>query len=65
MADHESRWSLAHTGNRALLAIVAGLVLGGLCNAAADLPTGVHVLVILAVAGLTYLLVTLLRRPRP
>ncbi|MBC9005082.1 hypothetical protein [Micromonospora aurantiaca (nom. illeg.)] len=64
MTEQESRWSLAHTGNRVLLAVAVGVVLGGLCNATADLPTGAHVLTIVGIAAVTYLLVTLLRRPR-
>lgn len=61
--QYESRWSLNHTGNRVLLAIVVGLVLGGLGSSAGL--TGVdHLLVFVITTGITYALVTLLHRSR-
>lgn len=60
---HESRWSLAHTGNRVLLAVVVGVLLQCLCGSA-DLPAGARVAILLAAAGVTYVLVTLLHRSR-
>lgn len=61
--QHESRWSLAHTGNRVLLAVVAGALLACLCGGT-DLPVGVQFAVLLATAGVTYALVTLVHRSR-
>ena len=60
--QHESRWSLASTGNRILLAVVVGLVVS-FVGRQLDLAHGaVDVLLFVLVAGLTYALVTKLRR---
>jgi hypothetical protein len=61
--QHESRWSLAHTGNRVLLAVVAGLLLSALCGGA-GLTGAARVVVFLAVAGVAYVLATVLHRTR-
>ncbi|WP_446213424.1 hypothetical protein [Micromonospora sp. IBSANI012] len=61
--QHESRWSLSSTGNRVLLAVVVGLVVGWL-GSVAGLTGAAHVLVFVVTAGLTYALVTLLHRSR-
>jgi len=57
----ESRWSLNSTGNRVMLAVLAGLAVGIVAGAA-----GVHgaarVVVFALVAGITYWLTTALRR---
>lgn len=63
MTQQESRWSLAHTGNRVLLAIAVGLLLSALCGTA-GLTGGVRVTVFAAVAGVSYVLVTLLHHFR-
>lgn len=61
MTQPESRWSLAHTGNRVLLAVVVGVVVGAL-GSAAGIHAGGHI-ALFAVAGvLTYALATVLRR---
>lgn len=60
---HNSRWSLSSTGNRILLAVVVGLVVGWV-GAAGGLTGAAHVLVFLVAVGLAYALVTLLHRPR-
>lgn len=61
--QHASRWSLAHTGNRVFLAVLIGLLVSCLCGAA-DVPTAIQVLGLLAAGGLTYVAVTLLHRSR-
>lgn len=61
--QHVSRWSLAHTGNRVLLAVFAGLLVSCLLGAA-DVPTAVQVLGLLVAAGATYAVVTLLHHTR-
>lgn len=61
--QHESRWSLHHTGNRVLLAVVAAALIACLCGGT-DLPLAVQVVILLAVGGVTYALVTLLHRTR-
>ncbi|WP_091569697.1 hypothetical protein [Micromonospora sediminicola] len=61
--QHESRWSLAHTGNRVLLAVAAGVLIACLCGGS-DLPVAVQIVILLAVGGVTYALVTLLHRSR-
>lgn len=57
----ESRWSLNHTGNRVLLAVVVGVAVGAL-GAAVGITGGGHVAVFAVVALLTYGLLTALRR---
>lgn len=60
---HESRWSLAHTGNRVLLAVLAGLAVSVLIGMA-----GIHgaadVVISVLAAAVTYGLVTALHRAR-
>ena len=57
----ESRWSLNHTGNRVLLAVLVGVVVGAL-GAAAGIRGGAHVLVFVVAGAVTYGLATVLRR---
>ena len=61
--QHESRWSLNHTGNRVLLAVVVGLAVAFLCGAG-QLGAAQQFVLIALVAGLAYLLVTKLRPGR-
>ncbi|MFE7869763.1 hypothetical protein ACFUYE_05360 [Micromonospora humida] len=61
--QHESRWSLAHTGNRVLLAVIAAVLIACLCGGT-DLPVGTQLVILLVVGGVTYALVTLLHRTR-
>lgn len=63
MSQHESRWSLAHTGNRVLLAVIAGALIACLCGGT-DLPVATQLVILLIVGGVTYALVTLLHRTR-
>ncbi|MEU4570726.1 hypothetical protein [Micromonospora sp. NPDC023956] len=63
MSQHESRWSLAHTGNRILLAVIAGALIACLCGGT-DLPVATQLVILLGVGGVTYALVTLLHRTR-
>ncbi|WP_281901900.1 hypothetical protein [Micromonospora humidisoli] len=64
MSDqHESRWSLVHTGNRVFLAVLAGVLIACLCGGT-DLPVGTQFVILLVVGGVTYALVTLLHRTR-
>lgn len=59
--QYESRWSLNHTGNRVLLAVVVGLIVGWLASSVGA--TGAaHLLVFLLVAAVTYGLATLATR---
>ena len=58
---HESRWSLTHTGNRVLLAVAVGLVVGWL-GALAGATGGAHVVVFLLAAAVTYGVATLFVR---
>lgn len=59
--QNESRWSLTHTGNRVLLAVVVGLVVGWL-GRSAGATGGAHLLVFLLAAAVTYGLATLIAR---
>jgi hypothetical protein len=59
--QHESRWSLNSTGNRVLLAVVVGLLVS-FCAGVAELHGAARVVVFVVAAGLTYALVTTLRR---
>ena len=61
--QHESRWSLNHTGNRVLLAVLVGLAIGA-CGAVAGITGGAHVAVFVVAGLLTYVLVTYLRPRR-
>ncbi|MFD6770592.1 hypothetical protein ACFWC6_30715 [Micromonospora chalcea] len=61
--QHESRWSLGHTGNRVLLAVITAALIACLCGGT-DLPLAVQLVILLAVGGVTYVLVTLLHRSR-
>ncbi|MCX4470450.1 hypothetical protein OOK41_09040 [Micromonospora sp. NBC_01655] len=61
--QNESRWSLTHTGNRVLLAVIAGALIACLCGGT-DLPVPVQLVILLVVGGGTYALVTLLHRSR-
>ncbi|MEU4367552.1 hypothetical protein [Micromonospora chersina] len=61
--QQESRWSLSHTGNRVLLAVVAGALIACLCGGT-DLPLAIQLVILLVVGGATYGLVTLLHRSR-
>ncbi|WP_432050312.1 hypothetical protein [Verrucosispora sp. NA02020] len=58
--QHESRWSLNHTGNRVFVAAVAGLLAG--CIAGSGGATGgLHILAVLVTAVIAYVLLTVLR----
>lgn len=58
----ESRWSLDHTGNRVLLAVVVGLVVSFI-GRQADITHGAADVLLFAIAAVvTYVLVTKLRR---
>ncbi|WP_346536946.1 hypothetical protein [Micromonospora sp. DPT] len=61
--QHESRWSLNHTGNRVLFAVLVGMAAGA-CGSTAGIRGGGHVLVFVVVAVVTYLLATYLPRRR-
>lgn len=63
MSQHDSRWSLAHTGNRILLAVVIGVLLTCLCGGA-NLPVATQLVILLVTAGATYALATLIQRSR-
>ncbi|MEV5629183.1 hypothetical protein [Micromonospora tulbaghiae] len=51
--QHVSRWSLTHTGNRVLLAVVIGLLVGWI-GALAGATGAAHVIVVALVAAITY-----------
>ncbi|MEU8186008.1 hypothetical protein [Micromonospora carbonacea] len=61
--QQESRWSLAHTGNRVLLAVATAGLIACLCGGT-DLPVQTQLAILLVVGGVTYALVTLLHRTR-
>ncbi|QLQ37990.1 hypothetical protein [Micromonospora robiginosa] len=62
--QHESRWSLAHTGNRVLLAVLVGLVVSFIGRQLDLIHGAVDVLMFLLVAAVTYGLVTQFRPGR-
>lgn len=59
--QHESRWSLHHTGNRVLLAVAVGLLVG-LLGRIAGATGGAHFLVFLLAALATYVVAALFAR---
>ena len=59
--QNESRWSLNHTGNRVLLAVVVGVIVGWL-GRSAGATGGAHLLVVLVAFGVTYGAATLFAR---
>lgn len=61
--QHESRWSLNHTGNRVLLGVVVGLAVVFLCGGV-GLSAAQELVFVALVAGGVYLLVTTLNRRR-
>jgi hypothetical protein len=63
MTEQQSRWSLAHTGNRVLVAVLIGLVVSVLIGMAGVHGTADLVVFVLTVA-IAYGLVTVLHRAR-
>lgn len=60
--QHESRWTLASTGNRILLAVVVGLVVSFVGRQLDVAHGGADVLLFAVAAGVTYVLATKLHR---